>query len=400
MKRRLTALLLVTLVAALTIPAARPEPAQALPAPTEPVGVTLAAGSTHTCVIDDTGALTCWGAAYNGRLGYGDASHIGDNETPGDRTVDLAGRTATAIATGAAHTCALLDTGTVTCWGYGGDGRLGYGDTTPIGDNETPGNRTVDLTGRTATAITTGSDHTCALLDTGDVTCWGYGGDGRLGYGDTDDIGDDETPGARTVDLAGRSAVAVSGGDKHTCALLDTGDVTCWGYGGAGRLGYGDTITIGDSETPGARTVDLTGRTATAITAGTTHTCALLDTGDVTCWGRSNYGQLGLRRRDLGSATTRPPATAPSTSPAAPPPPSPPARFTPAPSSTPATSPAGARGSPAGSATATPTTSATTRPPATAPSTQPAAPPPPSPPAPHTPAPSSTPAPSPAGVTA
>ena len=80
-------------------------------------------------------------------------------------------------------------------------------------------------------AITAGGAHTCAVLDTGHVLCWGFGEDGRLGYGDEATIGDDEAPGLLVpVDLgADRTATAISAGDAHTCALLDDGSVRCWG---------------------------------------------------------------------------------------------------------------------------------------------------------------------------
>jgi hypothetical protein len=66
--------------------------------------------------------------------------------------------------------------------------------------------------------------HTCALLDTGAVRCWGYGDDGKLGYGNTSDIGDDEVPA-----LAGNVPVLDSilrraAGVEHNCGLLDISD--------------------------------------------------------------------------------------------------------------------------------------------------------------------------------
>ena len=80
------------------------------------------------------------------------------------------------------------------CWGYGQYGQLGQGNTDNLGDgaNEMGDNLTiVDLgTGRTATAIAAGSQHTCALLDNSAVKCWGSGNSGALGYGNTNNLGD------------------------------------------------------------------------------------------------------------------------------------------------------------------------------------------------------------------
>ena len=81
----------------------------------------------------------------------------------------------------------------------------------------------------------------------------------------------------------------VAAGYQHTCAILDNGSVMCWGENGHGQLGNGGT---GDEHIP--VWVDLgTDRTAVAITAGYRHTCAILDNGSVSCWGQGIFGQLG-----------------------------------------------------------------------------------------------------------
>ena len=80
------------------------------------------------------------------------------------------------------------------CWGLGTRGRLGYGDTQNVGDDELPENAGDVPVGGTVVAIAAGGAHTCALLDAGKVRCWGANGNGELGYGHTADIGDDETP--------------------------------------------------------------------------------------------------------------------------------------------------------------------------------------------------------------
>jgi alpha-tubulin suppressor-like RCC1 family protein len=261
----------------------------------------LAAGARFSCARLDTGRVRCWGIGDYGALGYGNTTDIGDNETPGSvGPIDLgAGRTARAIAAGFYHACAILDQGQVRCWGLGSFGELGYGNDASVGDNETPASvGPVDLgAGRSAVAITGGGYHTCAILDNGRVRCWGLAGEGQLGYGSTRIIGDNETPGSvGPVDLgAGRTAVAITGGGYHTCAILDNGKVRCWGLASDGQLGYGNTRQIGDNETPASvRPVKLgRGRKAVAITAGIRHTCALLDNGKVRCWGLGSSGQLG-----------------------------------------------------------------------------------------------------------
>ncbi|MBI4676690.1 MAG: hypothetical protein HY748_03835 [Elusimicrobia bacterium] len=270
----------------------------------------VTAGTFHTCALLDDGTVKCWGDNSYGQLGLGDTSNRGDG--PGEMGASLpsvslgAGRTASAIAAGTYHTCALLDNATVKCWGRNDYGQLGLGDNSTRGDG--PGEMGDNLppvslgTGRTAAAIATGSEHTCALLDNGAVKCWGRNGVGQLGLGDTSsrgggpgEMGDNLPP----VSLGtGRTAMAIAAGYTHTCALLDNGAVKCWGYNGNGQLGLGDTSWRGDG--PGEMGDSLpavslgTGRTALAIAAGGGHTCALLDNDAVKCWGQNEYGQLGL----------------------------------------------------------------------------------------------------------
>ncbi|HWB69735.1 MAG TPA: hypothetical protein VG518_07135, partial [Solirubrobacterales bacterium] len=264
--------------------------------------IAVSVGGVHSCALLDNGTVRCWGYNAYGQLGYGNTENVGDNETPASvGAVNLgAGRTATAISAGGMHTCALLDNGTVRCWGFNAWGQLGYGNTTQIGDNETPAAAgPVDLGGRNAVAISAGVYHTCALLDDGSVRCWGRGDVGALGYGNTENVGDNETPGSVAPVELGRDALAISAGEVHTCALLVDGALRCWGYGALGELGHGDTETVGDDETPASvAAVDLgaeaaSGRYATAISGAGSHTCAILDNGTVRCWGYPGSGQLG-----------------------------------------------------------------------------------------------------------
>ncbi|MGH2919805.1 MAG: RCC1 domain-containing protein, partial [Solirubrobacteraceae bacterium] len=271
----------------------------------------VTAGHGHTCALLDDATVRCWGFGGNGRLGYDNTTDVDDPDSVDP--VDFGGgRTATAISAGDAHTCAVLDDGTVRCWGYAAAGQLGYGDTTDVDDPGSVG--PVELGGVKATAITAGESHTCALLEDGTVRCWGYGLYGQLGNGDNDpdnlNIGDDELPTFKPPVFlgAGRTATAISAGNLHTCARLDNGTVRCWGFGGNGQLGYANTSRIGDNETPGslADPVNLgLGRTATAISAGRQHSCAILDNGRVRCWGGGSFGQLGYgNQRSIGDDET------------------------------------------------------------------------------------------------
>jgi E3 ubiquitin-protein ligase HERC3 len=280
------------------------------------LGVTAggaAAHLTYTCVRLDDGRVKCWGKNEFGQLGLGDTLVRGDEPGEmGDRLpfVDLGpGRTSVQIVAGGAHTCARLDNGTLKCWGHNYSGELGLGDTRDRGDE--PGEMgdalpPVDLgPGRTAVQVSAGRAHTCAVLDDGSLKCWGSNSYGALGLGDTDNRGDG--PGEMGSSLppvtlgAGRKAVRVECGDSQTCAILDDGTLRCWGNNAYGGLGVGDTLPRGDkaSDVGVLPVVNLgTARRVVDLALGHWHSCAVLDDGTVKCWGWNGGGQLGLGDKD------------------------------------------------------------------------------------------------------
>ena len=203
-------------------------------------------------------------------------------------------------------TCALFEDGRIKCWGINGSGQLGLGDKEDRGDNDGEMGDVLPFvalgTNNKTTAVSVGTDHACARFANRRLKCWGANADGQLGLGDTESRGDgdgemgDALP---FVDLGtGTKVRAVSAGDAHTCALLEDGRVKCWGSNSSGQLGLGDKENRGDAaDEMGEKlpAVELgTGRKATAVSAGLSHTCALLDNAEVKCWGENNLGQLGL----------------------------------------------------------------------------------------------------------
>ncbi|MCA9592908.1 MAG: S8 family serine peptidase [Myxococcales bacterium] len=256
----------------------------------------LAVGVTHTCVLLDSGKVRCFGKGDHGQLGYGNTNDIGDDETPFG-FVDVGG-TVVDLAAGGEHTCALLSSGAVRCWGLGVDGQLGYGNTNDVGDDEAPASAGDVPLGGNAIALAAGRDHTCALLSSGALRCWGRGLWAPLGYGNTESIGDDETPASAGDVPVGGTVVEVAAGWYHTCARLSSGAVRCWGYGAVGQLGYGNPNDIGDDETPDSAGDVPLGAAATQITAGLFHTCATTSSGHVRCWGYADSGRLGYGSSD------------------------------------------------------------------------------------------------------
>jgi alpha-tubulin suppressor-like RCC1 family protein len=280
----------------------------------------IAVGSHHSCALLDDATVKCWGRSNYGQLGYSNTTTRGDGAGEMGNALPAvsfaAGRTATAIAAGANHTCALLDNAQVVCWGHNYYGQLGQGTMSNIGNSAgsavaaTP---TIQLgTGRTAVAISAGDLHTCAVLDDATAKCWGMSSNGRLGTGNTNDLGDD--PGEMgdalaPIDLGnGLGAATVTTGGEHTCVLLTNTYLKCFGNGMDGRLGYGNQNSIGDgpSEMGDALpTVNLgTDRTVLAVSAGLAHTCAMLDNASVKCWGNGLDGRRGSE--NIAKAGTSP----------------------------------------------------------------------------------------------
>ena len=229
-----------------------------------------------TCAVLDDGTVRCWGYNYYGQLGNGTITAVRGPSAP-VTVSDLSG--VVAVSAGFAHSCAVLDAGTIKCWGENNIGELGNGTTA---DSAVP----VSVSGiSNAVSVAVGNYFTCALLNGGAVQCWGYGSQGQ--------IGGNGVPGSLVpVPLSDpiNNAVAIATGFMHTCAVLVNGQVKCWGDNSYGELGNGTTNTTSGVSTP----VIVTGITdAISVACGTNYSCAVLTTGRIQCWGWNNSGDLG-----------------------------------------------------------------------------------------------------------
>lgn len=253
----------------------------------------IATGGNHTCAIADNQAY-CWGYNEYGQLGN---NSLDNALAPVEvNTVGLAGKTLSGIATGGNHSCVIAN-GQAYCWGINGDGQLGIDSSisrmvTPAGVYNLGA-----LSGKTVTGISAAGSHTCAIASS-QAYCWGYNAYGQLGNNSTS-----TSLAPVAVDtsglLSGKSITSLDVDGSHSCVVAD-GSLYCWGYNNYGQLGNGNTTT---SYVPIA--VDtagvLSGKTASSVSAGFYHVCALAD-GRVYCWGRNNNLQLG--NNDTSNSTT------------------------------------------------------------------------------------------------
>jgi alpha-tubulin suppressor-like RCC1 family protein len=262
------------LLAAVAIAAAFTSVRSTLAAP-GPGATNIAGGGDHTCAVVAGGSMKCWGGNGSGQLGDGTTT---DHFTP----VSVSGLTnAAAVSAGFSHTCALTTAGGAYCWGDNTSGQVGDGTTS---NRLTP----TAVTGLSSgvTDISANYAHSCAVVS-GGAKCWGDNAFGQLGNGSTNNH-------SSPIDVFGLTTgvAAISAGQYFTCALTTAGGVKCWGDNAFGQLGDGST-------TQRIQPVDVTGLSSgvTAIAASEGgHTCALLDTGGVKCWGNNEYGQLGENR--------------------------------------------------------------------------------------------------------
>ena len=284
-----------------------------------PAAMVLVAGHHHQCALA-FGQLKCFGRNSEGQLGYGSSDHVGDDqEEVGLQlpVVDVGG-TALQVCAGQYHTCAVLEGGSLKCWGSNRYGQIGAGTTTALGDDPNEMGDwlpAVDLgNGTKASQVACGAWHTCVLLHDGAIKCFGYNANGQLGLGDS--MPGPQLREERTVahvacfllslpvatarnrgeqswqmgdalpalDLGSFRATQVTVGPYTSCALSSEG-VVCWG-----RQLPSTEIVRNVSSLP---TIGFE-LEATQIAVGDKHACVRLADGRMRCWGSNDFGQLGL----------------------------------------------------------------------------------------------------------
>ena len=247
------------------------------------------------CNVAD-GELHCFGFNQYGQVGNG-------TEDPVIALTRIVTRPVVGLAVnrypGEGFTCALFNDGSVSCWGFGEAGQLGNGGL----DNQNMPTRVIGITD--AYLITSGSAHACvATADeeagTTAIRCWGSGSRGQLGDGTTNDSPSPVTVNTSAPDDAPRleAPVHLTAGAFHTCALDVDGEVWCWGWGDGGQIGDGSRVDRPRPTRVSFASLVEEGEPepiATALAAGGNHNCALLDGGQVVCWGQNDKLQTGVR---------------------------------------------------------------------------------------------------------
>ena len=194
-----------------------------------------------------------------------------------------------ALTAGYAHACALMQEGSIWCWGETGSGVLGNNP------DHTSGSTRQDRAVRVVSdekymALSAGEYHNCAISESGDVWCWGSNLHSALGLGDNEDRGS-----PTRVEGLPTSAQMVAAGATHTCALLKDESVFCWGTivvtGDEGALG-------GRAEYASPVSVPHLDGHPVSLVSGSGESCVLMREGNVYCWG---IGRDGPQEVDFGT---------------------------------------------------------------------------------------------------
>jgi alpha-tubulin suppressor-like RCC1 family protein len=287
--------------ASVTVTPAVPRPGILPPSIGLPV---VSLGMRHDCAIRSDGAAYCWG--------WNDAGDLGDGTTLDQRSPVPAASSLgrfQAIGVGATHTCGLLRTGLVDCWGDNRDQQLGsYAAAMSLSP--------VALSSLTFQSLSVGGNHACAVTGTGTAYCWGANNLGQLG--------NYSAASHAPVPVAGSIAFrSISAGGYHTCGVTRTDELYCWGWNDAGQIGTstpsetcGYQPASGPTQpTYGLGSIPVTAHCIrrpalvvfmisdslwqfrppafTSVAAGYAHTCVIEMRGGVWCWGRNDRGQLG-----------------------------------------------------------------------------------------------------------
>jgi alpha-tubulin suppressor-like RCC1 family protein len=237
----------------------------------------------HVCVILESGGVECWGRNDSGQLGDGTTV-----SSTSPRQVLMLERGATKLALGSRHGCALMKDDRIKCWGDGAHGQLGSN----VASGVSLPSKVIGLENDKVEVLASGVSYSCVLTEKGGVKCWGDNRFGQLGDGTKE-----RRP--VPVDVLGLTSgvIQLEVGLEHNCALLESGEVKCWGWNVFGQVGDGTK----ENRTKPLTVAGLKRGEVSKLVLDAQLSCALLKSGGVKCWGDNEYGQLG--RGKLGGST-------------------------------------------------------------------------------------------------
>lgn len=240
----------------------------------------ISAGSYHTCITLEGGHAECWGNNTFGQIG--DDSKAPPHRAEPTPVAQLSG--VKKVVAGAQHSCALLEAGTVRCWGEGKAGQLARGP------DLTPSYVPKDVIGvERAIDLDAGYNFNCALHENKQISCWGSDGEGQLG----NNLLPSDPRNPPTLVDGIDNAVGVVAGGSHACAILEDGTAKCWGWNAYGQIGSNNPDAVTRSTPDLVIGLDR----IVKLSAGLHNTCAILADGTLWCWGYGDSAALGGGRR-------------------------------------------------------------------------------------------------------
>lgn len=247
---------------------------------------TLAAGSDHTCAVELGGQAYCWGCNQRSQSGFASTNPVA---TPTNAGGDKVGFVALAAST--MHSCgARAMPNGVACWGTEENGALGNGPPAAETHAVSVG---VPLPTQVS-ALAAGEKHSCALDANNNIVCWGDNGRGQLGLVLDGGALSTDAPAGR---IPGNGYRAVSANGATTCMIGQQGNgVFCVGANGSGQLGRGGPPDSAPHAAPQPVSSPMGSGplVASAIGVGREHACAVVGAaGEVVCWGNGGDGQIG-----------------------------------------------------------------------------------------------------------
>ncbi len=197
----------------------------------------MAIGQSHMCFLGSFGEVYCWGSNDLGQVGVG-AEHASEVVCSGGshciqmpQQVDLGGEVLE-LSSWRLHTCALINGGSIRCWGENNHGQLGYTGSV-IGYEPGP---EVPIDNLVWKRVFVGRDHSCALDADDAMYCWGSNARGQLGVGN-ESLMESVDPVAVLLPSNVQDAAL---NDRSSCAILrGEGQLYCWGDNGRSLVDYG-----------------------------------------------------------------------------------------------------------------------------------------------------------------